>query len=235
MVDVVVVDVGLEGALPARDQIGIAGGVDDDLGEDRVTAFLALEDRALDDVVLDDRRRGPGVQQQPHLGLAHHLHGQRLERLGIDGRRPGDDAVVGGRALRPVGGGRRILASPQSARGGPWIASFGRRSIRSSGDAADDVPAGPIRHAVDPDDEAAGRQAAQVVVALDQQHVGAEAGRSDGSGRSGRAAADHQHVGLGEDRNFARRLEIVLAGRERRTRLLPPNTSMPCSAPMLLL
>jgi hypothetical protein len=38
----------------------------------------------------------------------------------------------------------------------------------------DDLPAGPIRHTIDPDDEAAGGESAQVVVALDQQYVGAK-------------------------------------------------------------
>ena len=77
VVDVALVDVGLEGGVRARDQVGIAGGVDHHLGEDGVAALLALEDGALDDIALEDRRGGPGVQQQAHLGLAHHLHGQR--------------------------------------------------------------------------------------------------------------------------------------------------------------
>ena len=71
------------------------------------------------------------------------------------------------------------------------------------------------RHPVDPDDEAAGGEAAQVVVALDQQDVGAEAGGGDGRGGSGRAAADDQHVGLGEDGDLAGRLEVGPAGRWR--------------------
>ena len=41
-----------------------------------------------------------------------------------------------------------------------------------------------------------------MIVALDQQHVGANPGRGDGCGRSGGAATDHEHVGFGEDRNF---------------------------------
>ena len=112
VVDVALVDVGLEGGLRARDQVGIACRVDDGLGVDRVAAFLALEDGALDDVAFEDGMRAPGVQQQAHLGLGHHLHGGGLEGLGIDGRRPGDDAVVGGGALGPVGGGARRPWSP---------------------------------------------------------------------------------------------------------------------------
>ena len=143
VVDVALVDVGLEGGVRARDQVGIAGGVDHDLGEDGVAAFLAFEDGALDDVALQDRRGGPGVQQQAHLGLAHHLHGQRLERFGIDGRRPGDDAVVGGGALRPVGGGGRVLGAPVDVLGA-LDGVLGQPLHQLVGDAADDVPAGPV-------------------------------------------------------------------------------------------
>ena len=118
-------------ACGARDQVGIAGGVDHHLGEDGVPAFLALEDGALDGVALQDRRGGPGVQQQAHLGLAHHAHGQRLERFRIDGRRPGDDAVVGGGPLRPVGRRRRVLASPSRRAAGPgWRPWAGDPSAR---------------------------------------------------------------------------------------------------------
>ena len=52
----------------------------------------------------------------------------------------------------------------------------------------------------------------KVVVTLDQQHLGAKPGRSYGGGRSGRAAADHQHVSFGEDRNLARRLKNSFGG-----------------------
>jgi hypothetical protein len=51
-----------------------------------------------------------------------------------------------------------------------------------------------------------------MVVALDQQHVRADTGRSDGGSRSGRAAADHQHVSFGEDRNLARWLRDSFSG-----------------------
>jgi hypothetical protein len=65
---------------------------------------------------------------------------------------------------------------------------------------------------VDPDDEAAGRKPSQVVIALDQQHIGATSRRSDGGRRSGRAAANHQHVSFGEHRNLARWLKDCFSG-----------------------
>ena len=81
VVDVALVDVGFQARVGARDQVGIAGGVDHDLGENGVAALLALEDRALDDVAFQDRRGCPGVQQQAHLGLARHLHGDASSAL----------------------------------------------------------------------------------------------------------------------------------------------------------
>ena len=58
----------------------------------------------------------------------------------------------------------------------------------------------------------AGREPAQVVVALDERHVRAEARRRDGGRHAGRAAADHEHVRLGEHRDVARRLVDRLRG-----------------------
>ena len=112
MVDVAFVDVGFELACVRAMRSASPVVSTTHLGQDGVAAFLALEDGALDDIALQDRRGGPGVQQQPHLGLAHHLHGYGLERLRIDRRRPGDDAVERGRALRPVGGRRGVLRAP---------------------------------------------------------------------------------------------------------------------------
>jgi hypothetical protein len=74
------------------------------------------------------------------------------------------------------------------------------------------LPPRPIRHAVDPDDEAAGRKSTQVVIALDQQHVRAEPRRSDGGSRSGRPTADDEHVSFGEHRNLARWLKDSFSG-----------------------
>lgn len=83
MVDVTFIDVGFEGGVRSRDEIGIACRVDHHFGQDGVTAFLALEDGAFDDVAFKDRCGGPGVQQQPHFGLAHHLHGYRFQRFRV--------------------------------------------------------------------------------------------------------------------------------------------------------
>ena len=55
-------DVGLVGRAGGGADVEVAGGVDDDLGEDRAAALLALEDRAAQLVAVDDRVDDPGVQ-----------------------------------------------------------------------------------------------------------------------------------------------------------------------------
>jgi hypothetical protein len=155
------------------------------------------------------------MKQQPHLGFIRHLHRKRLERLGIDGRRPCDDAVVGRGPLRPIGGGGGVATAPVGA----WRAgdcAFRQPINKFLGKTADNVPAGPIGHTVDPNNKTAGRKPAEMIVSLDQQHIGAQPRRGNGGGRSGRTAADHQDVGFGEHRHFALRLD----NRFRRTRAL---------------
>src|SRR5579862_4530115 len=73
------------------------------------------------------------------------------------------------------------------------------RAIKSAlqeflGQAADDRSARPVGHAVDPDDETPGRKAAEMVVALDQQHLGSEPRARDGRRDPSRSAAYDEHV-----------------------------------------
>jgi hypothetical protein len=90
------------------------------------------------------------------------------------------------------------------------------------GKTTDDVPAGPIGHAVDPNNKTAGRKPAEMIVSLDQQHIGAKARRRNGGGRSGGSAANHQDVSFGEHRHFVLRLD----NRFRRTRALGAAASL---------
>ena len=116
VVDVGLLDVVVERGAGAREQVAVAGGVDHHLGHDGHAAFLALEDHALDRAALDDRLRRPRVVDQLDAALEHQLLAQQLQPLGVDRRRPGHHAVVGGGALRPVRGLRSGPAMPQSAR-----------------------------------------------------------------------------------------------------------------------
>src|ERR1700688_1994779 len=119
--------------------------------------------------------------------------------------------MVGSCPLRPIGRGCDVATSPVGARRS--LDRVLRQSLHEFvGEPADDRPAGPIGHAVDPDDKPAGRKPTQVVIALYQQDLGAKPPSSNGGRRSGRATADHQHVGFGENWNFARGLEKRFAG-----------------------
>jgi hypothetical protein len=108
VVNVARVDIRLTVYAGPRDQIGVAGGIDNDFSQNRVTAFFAFKDRAADDAIINDRRRAPGVKQETHLGLLYHPHRQRFKCLGIDRGRSSDDAVVSGGAISPVSAGRAL-------------------------------------------------------------------------------------------------------------------------------
>src|SRR5438067_1459195 len=71
------------------------------------------------------------------------------------------------------------------------------------GEAADDLAPLPVRHAVDPDDQAAGGEATQVVVALQQNNIGSGLRGSVGCGTPGRSAAHHEDVALVIDGDVA--------------------------------
>ncbi len=93
----------------------------------------------------------------------------------------------------------------------------GHRLLRQArqdllGEAADDKAAVPIRHTVDPNDEAAGGQPAEVVVPLQQHHAGAKPRCRHRRRRAGRAAAHHQHIAFRMHRGFARGLARYPAG-----------------------
>ena len=138
--------------------------------------------------------RGPRVVDELDLALEHDLLAEQLEPLGVDRRRPGDDAVVGGGAVRPVRRLGRVLRAPVGARrAGDRV---GRQAVEQFfGEAADHRHALPVGHAVDPDHEAAGRQPAEVVVALEQGDVGALLRGRRGRRRARGPATDHQHLG----------------------------------------
>ena len=114
--------------------------------------------------------------------------------------------MVSGSPLCPIGGSRGITISPIGA--GRSLDSISWQPLHDFiRETSDDLSAGPISHAINPNNEAAGGKAAQVVVALDQHHVGAKPRGGNGGRRSGRTTADYQYVGLSEDWSFARRLK----------------------------
>ena len=198
-------DVGLVGRTGRGADVEVAGGVDDDLGQDRAPALLALEDRAAQLAPVDDRVDHPRVQDQPRAGLLEQLDRLVLQPLGIDHRRPGDDVAEGAQALAPVRDLLGLLRAPLLL--GCAGDRVGRQALEDlRGEAGDDLAPLPVAHPVDPDHQAAGGEAAEVVVALDQRDLGAEPARRHRGRAAGGAAADDEHVGLLVDRRLARGL-----------------------------
>ncbi len=147
------------------------------------------------------------MEYQPDPGFQQKFLGQHLQPLGIQRRGPADRAVEGRGALAPVGRLGRLARAPVGGIGTsqPFL---GHAIQHVFGEAPDHLPTGPVGHPIDPDDEAAGGEPAQVVVPLQHHHVGAGPRRRQGRGAARRAAAHHQHVALVIDRQLSRRLEI---------------------------
>jgi len=184
-----------ERAAGLRDDVEIAGGVHDDLGEDRAAALLALEDHTADGAFVVDRGDDPGVQQHPHSLADQELVGRDLEPLRVDHRRAADGLAERGQALPPVRHLLRVGRAPQ-LRAGTSEGTLGQPVQQLGADAGDDRGAFPIGHPVDPDHQSARRQAAEVAVPLDEGHPLAESPCRDRCRRPGRTAADHEYVGL---------------------------------------
>ena len=72
------------GAPGARRDVGIAGGIDDALGEDRLAARLALGDHAANRAVLDDRRDAQPVQQRRDAGFLNQYVRDPFEHFGVE-------------------------------------------------------------------------------------------------------------------------------------------------------
>src|SRR5690606_24073426 len=153
VVDVALLDVGVETSTCAGKDVTVAGAVDDDLGHQRLTAFLALKDDALDRAFLDNRHSGPRMEDDAAASVDQHFLRGQLEAFRIDGRSPGDDAVEGRGAQTPVLGERFVLDAPDGTV--RTSLAFVRQTVEHFfGKTADNQIAVPVGHAVDPDDDA---------------------------------------------------------------------------------
>ena len=102
MVDIVVIDIAFEAFARLRENVAVAGRVDDGRRFDGHAALLRFEDRADHLAVLDQRGGDPAVQQQLDIRAQHQFQGFQLEPFRVDHRRVGDGAVEGGVAARPL-------------------------------------------------------------------------------------------------------------------------------------
>ena len=112
MMDVAGIDIGGAGGARPMKNVAVAGAVDRHVGPDGLAAFLALEENTGHRAIPHQGLGAPGVQQQMRAGFEHQFLRGKLQVFGVDGGGPGDDAVVGGGAFLPVGGGRLIGAAP---------------------------------------------------------------------------------------------------------------------------
>ena len=201
----------VEGGAGLGIDVAVAGGVDDDLGEDRLAPGLALEDDALDLLALHDGLGAPAVEQHFDIGLLldHQVH-LDLQLLRVIGGGAGQHlfrAEAGGAEgdLLPLADEDGIVFADVVQPG----AEIGfRRGLVQAGeplllDAPDHgviLPAegGHYQHI------APGDVAAEVAVALheDDLRIPVGPGCRDGRAVARRAAAHDQDVAFPVDRQF---------------------------------
>ena len=87
----------------AGGHVGVAAGVDDDPGQQRLPAGLVLHDHAADAAVLHDAVAEPRVEHHVHAGVAAELHRDVLELLRVDGVAVLELPRLGGVALLRIG------------------------------------------------------------------------------------------------------------------------------------
>ena len=179
--------------------VEIAGGVDHHVGEDRLASGLRFADHAADAAVLHDRLREPRVQPHVDAGLRDHLVRDALPAVRIERRGKHDRLRLHLRA--------EVMAAPARPFAVllPALAALLGRRIDGSADlrhALDHLHAQAgdgdflaVVHVVEHQHHAAGREPAEIGIALDQGDRAALAPRRDRGGEAGRPAADHQHIG----------------------------------------
>ena len=149
------------------------------------------------------RLAGLRVQQQPRARALDQLEQREAHRLGVVGHRVAHAVRRASphqaRSERSRSTGASSARPHSPARGKKRGAARGEPLGDLLAEPADHLPPAAVVEREQQDDQAAGREPAERVAALDQQHVGARARRGD-RGRDARgAAADHQHVGLVAD------------------------------------
>jgi len=157
----------------ARRHVGIAGCIDDALGENRRATGLALGDDAADDAVAHDRRDEHAMQHRLHARLAQQCVGDVLEHFRV--QRVADRLRL--RVRRTHGLGALL-------------------ELDADAFAVDSTFMPVPGEALDAD---LGDVAAEAAVALEQQRAGAGAGGRERRGESARPAADDQNPGFRDD------------------------------------
>ena len=177
----------VSGRTGAVRDVGIAAGIDHQLGQDSLASGLALDDHPADRVSLHDRRNEHAVQHRDHTGFGDQTISNVFERLGIE--------CVADRLRFGQGRTHRLGAVFELAPD-PFAVGGGRVAIP--------------RKALYPD---LGDIAAEAAVAFDQRGLDPGPCRSQRRRQSARARAHHQHIGFMNHRDVARRLGYDAAHR----------------------
>ena len=208
-------------------QVAVAGGVDHDLGKDRLAALLALVDHTLDPAAFQNGAHAHAVAHDPDgvLVLQKHFVHLDLQLIGlkVDGTHQAGrlaaavavpaDAVVEGAPGMKQGrvGAAHLVQSGGGHRAGD-LAQAGKPLLLKAADKGFVIPGEVGDH----DHIAAGHIAAHIAVALQQDDVfGPCPGGGNGGGVAGRAAADHQDVAFLLDRQLGCGLQISLVRHSR--------------------
>ena len=188
------------------ENIAVTRGVDNDLGEDRMAAFFALDEHTANLVALLDGSDPPRVQTQIHPPVLDHLQRRKLEHLRVDHGGPGNHSVERCISVLPVRDQLGIRRSPQLVRRAQQ--PFLRHAVEEIvGKTCDHLPPGPIRHAIDPQNESTGRHATEMAVALHQNGVCAHSGCRGGGSRACRTPTNDQDIAFRGNRDLSSGLQ----------------------------
>ena len=174
----------LERLVREREEVAVARRIDDGIARDRLAACLRGEDDVGDAVAVADEIGRPAMIQQTHACLGHPVVRDELELLRIVGDRVAHFVRRGAPDQPPT-----PVAFDQLIVG---ITPFCRRRVETGvtrfqplhqllAESCDDLPPRAVVHRQQQHDQPAGGEAAQVAVALDEDHVRALAAGGDGS------------------------------------------------------
>ena len=153
-----------------RGRVAVARAVDEQLPAYGLAAGLGLYDHGLDLVSTHRGADGPGVQQQPDIGLLDHLEADELEHLGV---------AHGVLHLDPFRGPHRVA---------------GLEPIEELDRQAGHENLTAFAIADEDDHQTAGGEPAQATVSLDHEHVRSHPSRGHRGRHTCRPAAKHDDV-----------------------------------------
>jgi hypothetical protein len=158
--------------------VGVARGIDDDLGGVAAQAGLGGDDEGGDEALAGFDIEDLGVKQDVHAGSAHEFFPDHLKVFGVIGDTGAGAVGVG--AFEPAGIGAKAIHDV----------------LGDTVDHTDGAGAGRVEAVKGV--EYSGGSAAEEGQAFEQEHLGAGAAGGDGGGGASGTGADHNHIVGGE-------------------------------------